>query len=54
MKRRVPDISKIKRFIGWQPEVSLDELLKKVIAYERENSPTVNTIGDKERVTSDE
>ena len=36
MKRRVPDISKIKRFIGWQPEVSLDELLKKVIAYERE------------------
>ena len=36
MKRRVPDISKIKRFIGWQPEVDLDELLQRVIAYERE------------------
>ena len=36
MKRRVPDISKIKRFIGWQPEVDLDELLQRVTAYERE------------------
>ena len=36
MKRRVPDISKIKRVIGWQPKVGLDELLKKMIAYERE------------------
>jgi len=35
MKRRVPDISKIRNLIGWQPEVNLDELLQKVIAYER-------------------
>jgi len=35
MKRRVPDISKIRNLIGWQPEVDLDELLQKVIAYER-------------------
>jgi len=41
MKRRVPDISKIKRFIGWQPEVSLDELLKQVIVYEREQLDNV-------------
>jgi UDP-glucose 4-epimerase len=35
MKRRVPDISKIRNLIGWRPEVELDELLQKVIAYER-------------------
>ncbi len=31
--RRVPDISKIREFIGWEPKVSLDELLLKVIEY---------------------
>ena len=36
MKRRVPDISKIRKAIGWQPEVDLDELLQRVFAYERE------------------
>jgi len=35
MKRRVPDISKIRNLIGWQPEVDLDELLQKIVAYER-------------------
>lgn len=35
MKRRVPDISKIRNLIGWQPEVDLDELLQKVIVHER-------------------
>ncbi len=35
MKRRVPDITKIRSLIGWYPEVNLDELLQKVIAYER-------------------
>jgi UDP-glucose 4-epimerase len=34
MKRRLPDISKIQNLIGWQPEVDMDELLQKVIAYE--------------------
>jgi nucleoside-diphosphate-sugar epimerase len=32
----VPDISEIKKTIGWQPKVGLDELLNKMIAYERE------------------
>ena len=36
LKRSVPDISKIDGLIGWRPEVGLDEMLKKVIAYERE------------------
>jgi UDP-glucose 4-epimerase len=34
MKRRVPDITKIRNMIGWYPEVSLDELLQRVITYE--------------------
>lgn len=35
MKRRVPDITKIRNTIGWEPKVSLDQLLHKVIDYER-------------------
>lgn len=35
MKRRVPDISKIHSLIGWKPEVGLDELLGKIIDYQR-------------------
>ena len=35
MKRSVPDISKIKGTIGWEPKVGLDEMLQRVIAYER-------------------
>ena len=35
LKRSVPDISKIDGLIGWKPEVGLDEMLKKVIDYER-------------------
>ena len=30
MQRRVPDISKIKRFIGWQPRHSLDSIIDSV------------------------
>jgi len=33
--RRVPDVSKIKRFIRWQPEISLEEGLKRTIEYYR-------------------
>ena len=31
MRRRVPDISKIKTAIGWEPSVSLDETLQKIV-----------------------
>ena len=37
MKRRVPDISKIRDLIGWQPETGLDDLLQKVINHEISN-----------------
>ncbi len=33
MKRRIPDLSKINKFIGYKPEVKLDELLKRIIEY---------------------
>lgn len=33
VKRRLADISKIKRLVGWQPETSLDEGLKKTIEW---------------------
>lgn len=33
MRRRVPDISKIRAMIGWEPQVPLEETLQRVIAY---------------------
>ncbi len=36
MLRRVPDISKVRDLIGYQPTYKLDEILKDVIAYQRE------------------
>ena len=35
LRRRVPDITKISRAIGWQPTRTLTEILDDVIAYER-------------------
>jgi UDP-glucose 4-epimerase len=31
MRRRVPDLSKIQRFVGYRPQVGLDQLLESVI-----------------------
>jgi UDP-glucose 4-epimerase len=36
MHRRLPDISKIERLIGYRPKLQLPEMLERVIAYERE------------------
>ena len=36
MARRAPDISKIQRLIGCRPMLDLPEMLKRVIAYERD------------------
>ncbi len=35
MQRRVPDIEKIRRLIGWQPTIPLDDILRRVITYYR-------------------
>ena len=35
MPRRVPDISKVKRYIGYEPQVQLDEMIENVVEYYR-------------------
>jgi UDP-glucose 4-epimerase len=35
MRRRVPDITKIKKTIGWLPTTPLDETIDQIIAYQR-------------------
>ena len=37
MRRRVPDISKIKAMIGWEPQVLLEETLRRVLAFYRDD-----------------
>lgn len=36
MQRRLPNISRVKNLIGWQSRRSLDEILRAVVAFERE------------------
>ncbi len=33
MQRRVPDISKIKRVLGWEPKIQLDQIIKDIVAF---------------------
>ena len=33
MQRRVPDISKIKRVLGWAPEINLDQIIKDIVVF---------------------
>jgi UDP-glucose 4-epimerase len=35
MERRVPDITRVHKLAGWQPTMSLDEILASIIEYER-------------------
>ena len=37
MPRRVPDISKLRALIGYQPKVELDEIIRRVVDYIREH-----------------
>ncbi len=38
MRNRLPDISRVAELIGWHPQLTLDEILKAVIAFERNHS----------------
>lgn len=42
MRRRVPDITKIKNAIGWEPKRDLDEILKDVINFYSGKTPNNN------------
>jgi len=33
MQRRVPDISKIKQVLGWEPKINLDQIIKNIAAF---------------------
>ena len=33
MERRVPDISKIKQVLGWEPKINLDQIIKDIAAF---------------------
>jgi UDP-glucose 4-epimerase len=33
MQRRVPDISKIKQILGWEPKISLDQIIKDLVTF---------------------
>ena len=33
MQRRVPDISKIKQVLGWEPKINLDQIIKDIVAF---------------------
>ena len=37
MPRRVPDITKIRKFVGYEPKVQLEEIIRTVIEYMRAN-----------------
>ena len=38
IQRRVPDISKIKRVLGWQPEIGLEQIIKDIAAHNSEKA----------------
>ncbi len=42
MRRRVPDISKIRRYVGWEPTIDLDDILKSVIAHAKQQGERVS------------
>jgi UDP-glucose 4-epimerase len=33
MQRRVPDISKIKQVLGWEPKINLEQIIKDIAAF---------------------
>jgi UDP-glucose 4-epimerase len=43
MSRRVPDISKLRRLVGYQPKVQLDEIITRTIDYWRGEAITAAT-----------
>jgi UDP-glucose 4-epimerase len=38
MERRVPDITKIKNFIGWSPKINLDQIILDVAKFENQRN----------------
>ena len=49
MPRRVPDLSKIRRFIGYAPTIGLDEILRRVIEHSRIAAPGIASAKERSR-----
>jgi UDP-glucose 4-epimerase len=47
MHRRIPDTSKVRDLLGWEPTKSLDETLSDVIESQRLDTPLVESVGTK-------
>jgi nucleoside-diphosphate-sugar epimerase len=45
MRRRVPNIGRIRRLIGWEPRISLDQTLEEVIAEFRARAESASSPG---------
>jgi UDP-glucose 4-epimerase len=43
MHRRMPDIAKLQRLIGYEPTLDLGEILRRIISFERDPVPHVHT-----------
>jgi UDP-glucose 4-epimerase len=53
MPRRVPDISKIQRLVGYKPKVQLDEILEQVIQYWKGQTRVVTGVSSSEFGSAD-
>ena len=40
MARRIPDLTRVKSLIGYQPKVGLDEIINRIAAHLRETTST--------------
>lgn len=41
MQRRVPDIAKIRRLLGWEPEISLEETIHRIAQHVQKTEPVI-------------
>ena len=49
MKRRVPDISRICKFVGWKPRVELNDVLMRMIEYSKNMRPNPIVFGGRKK-----
>ncbi|MGQ9585641.1 MAG: GDP-mannose 4,6-dehydratase [Anaerolineae bacterium] len=49
MRRRVPDLTKIRTLVGYEPRVPLDETLRRIVAWFRENEGPAEPAGEARR-----
>ncbi len=45
MARRFPDITRIMTLTGWEPRLSLDDITRDVVAFERARIEATGTMG---------